>query len=171
MCIRDSLTTDDVRSACDVFAPLADQTQGEDGRVSIEVDPRLADDTAGTTAQAAELWGLVDRSNVLIKIPATKAGLPAITSAIAHGISVNVTLIFSVDRYREVIEAYLDGLDAALENGHDIANITSVASFFVSRVDTEIDKRLEAIGTPEALALRGKAGLAHACLLFTLRCV
>lgn len=161
-----AITTDDVRAACEVFDPVYRDTDGVDGRVSIEVDPRLAHDTEGTVAQAVELHGIVDRPNVLIKIPATKAGLPAITRTLAEGISVNVTLIFSVERYREVIEAYLDGLDAALENGHDIANIASVASFFVSRVDTEIDKRLETIGTPEALALRGKAGLANARLAY-----
>ncbi|MFT3662271.1 MAG: transaldolase [Gordonia sp. (in: high G+C Gram-positive bacteria)] len=161
-----AITTDDVRSACDVFEPLFADTDGVDGRVSIEVDPRLAHDTDGTVAQAIELWNLVDRRNALIKIPATKAGLPAITRVLAEGISVNVTLIFSVERYREVIDAFLDGLDAALENGHDVAEIVSVASFFVSRVDTEIDKRLEALGTPEALALRGKAGLANARLAY-----
>jgi transaldolase len=158
------LTTDDVRSACDVFSPLAEQTQGEDGLVSIEVDPRLADDTAGTTAQAVELWGLVDRSNVLIKIPATKAGLPAITSAIAHGISVNVTLIFSVERYLEVVDAYLTGLEEAAASGRDISGIRSVASFFVSRIDTEVDKRLEAVGSAEATGLKGQAALASARL-------
>ncbi|MFZ2512279.1 MAG: transaldolase [Gordonia sp. (in: high G+C Gram-positive bacteria)] len=161
-----AITTDDVRSACDVFAQVYADTDGVDGRVSIEVDPRLAHDTDGTVAQAIELHGIVDRPNVLIKIPATNAGLPAITRVLAEGISVNVTLIFSVERYQEVIEAYLNGLDAALENGHDIAGIASVASFFVSRVDSEIDKRLDAIGTPEALALRGKAGLANARLAY-----
>ncbi|GED98083.1 transaldolase [Gordonia crocea] len=161
-----TITTDDVRDACDVFAPVFVESDGVDGRVSIEVDPRLAHDTDGTVAQAIELWQAVDRPNLLIKIPATKAGLPAITRVLAEGISVNVTLIFSVDRYGEVIEAFLDGLDAALAAGHDIATLHSVASFFVSRVDTEIDKRLEAIGTDEALALRGKAGLANARLAY-----
>ncbi|WP_298442403.1 transaldolase [Gordonia sp. (in: high G+C Gram-positive bacteria)] len=161
-----TITTDDVRRACGVFEQVFTDSAGVDGRVSIEVDPRLAHDTDATVAQAIELWNLVDRPNALIKIPATKAGLPAITRVLAEGISVNVTLIFSVERYREVIEAYLNGLDAALENGHDIARIESVASFFVSRVDTEIDKRLDAIGTPEALALRGKAGLANARLAY-----
>ncbi len=161
-----ALTTDDVRDACGIFEQIFADTDGVDGRVSIEVDPRLAHDTDGTVAQAIELWNLVDRPNVYIKIPATKAGIPAITRVLAEGINVNVTLIFSVERYGEVMEAYLNGLDAALENGHDIAGITSVASFFVSRVDTEIDARLEAIGTPEALALRGKAGLANARLAY-----
>lgn len=161
-----AITTDDVRSACDVLAAVAVDSDGVDGRVSIEVDPRLAHDTDATVAQAIELSKIVDRPNVLIKIPATKAGLPAITRVLAEGISVNVTLIFSVERYREVMEAFLNGLDAALENGHDVADIVSVASFFVSRVDTEIDKRLDQIGTPEALALRGKAGLANARLAY-----
>ena len=161
-----AITTDDVRAACDVFAPVAEATEGVDGRVSIEVDPRLAHKTDETVEQAIALWKLVDRPNTLIKIPATEAGLPAITRVLAEGISVNVTLIFSVDRYRGVMDAYLDGLDAALQNGHDISGLVSVASFFVSRVDTEIDKRLDTIGTPEALALRGKAGLANARLAY-----
>ncbi|MGB3696288.1 MAG: transaldolase [Gordonia sp. (in: high G+C Gram-positive bacteria)] len=161
-----ALTTDDVRAACDVLAPVFAATDGHDGRVSIEVDPRLAHKTDETVAQAIELWKIVDRPNLFIKIPATKAGIPAIARVIAEGISVNVTLIFSVERYREVMDAYLDGLDAALQNGHDAAKIESVASFFVSRVDSEVDKRLEAIGTPEALELRGKAGLANARLAY-----
>ncbi|GAB09410.1 transaldolase [Gordonia araii NBRC 100433] len=161
-----TITTDDVRDACDVFAPVFVESDGVDGRVSIEVDPRLAHDTDGTVAQAIELWQEVDRPNLLIKIPATKAGLPAITRVLAEGISVNVTLIFSVQRYAEVIEAFLDGLGAALAAGRDIADLHSVASFFVSRVDTEIDKRLDAIGTDEALALRGKAALANARLAY-----
>lgn len=159
-----ALTTDDVRSACDLLLPVFESSTGVDGRVSIEVDPRLAHDSSGTIAQAAELWSLVDRPNALIKIPATKAGLPAITATIGAGISVNVTLIFSVDRYREVVEAYLAGLEIARSSGIDLGGIHSVASFFVSRVDTEIDKRIDAMGTAEALALRGKAGLANARL-------
>ncbi|WP_375001911.1 transaldolase [Gordonia sp. PS3] len=161
-----AITTDDVRAACDVLQQVFVDTDGHDGRVSIEVDPRLANKTDETVAQAIELWKIVDRPNLFIKIPATEAGLPAITRVIAEGISVNVTLIFSVDRYRAVMDAYLDGLDAALRNGHDAAKIESVASFFVSRVDSEIDKRLDAIGTPEALELRGKAGLANARLAY-----
>ncbi|MFM9376087.1 transaldolase [Gordonia sp. VNK21] len=161
-----AITTDDVRSACDVFEPVFADSDGLDGRVSIEVDPRLAHKTDETVAQAIELWKLVDRRNTLIKIPATKAGLPAITAVLAEGISVNVTLIFSVERYREVMDAFLDGLEAAHRNGHDLSQIASVASFFVSRVDTEIDNRLEKIGTDEALALRGKAGLANARLAY-----
>jgi transaldolase len=159
-------TTDDVRAACDVLRPQWNASNGADGRVSIEVDPRLAHDTDKTILQAIELWKIVDRPNLLIKIPATLAGLPAITAVIAEGISVNVTLIFSVERHRAVMEAYLAGLEAALPAGHDLNAIFSVASFFVSRVDTEIDKRLEAIGTDEALALRGQAGVANARLAY-----
>ncbi|MEV0358879.1 transaldolase [Nocardia sp. NPDC050697] len=161
-----TITTDDVRAACDVFAPVFEQSGGVDGRVSIEVDPRLAFDADKTAAQAVELWKIVDRPNLFIKIPATEAGLPAITAVIGEGISVNVTLIFSVQRYRAVMGAYLDGLRRARTAGHDLAKIHSVASFFVSRVDSEIDKRLEAIGTDEALALRGKAALANARLAY-----
>ncbi len=161
-----TVTTDDVRNACDVLSAAWEATDGVDGRVSIEVDPRLAHDTDKTVAQAVELWKIVDRPNLFIKIPATKAGLPAITAVLAEGISVNVTLIFSVERHREVMDAYLAGLEAAKAAGHDLAKIHSVASFFVSRVDTEIDARLEKIGSAEALALRGKAGLANARLAY-----
>jgi transaldolase len=161
-----TITTDDVRNACDVLAPQWEASGGIDGRVSIEVDPRLANETEKTAAQAVELWKIVDRPNLLIKIPATKAGLPAITATLAEGISVNVTLIFSVERHREVIDAYLAGLEKAREAGHDLSKIHSVASFFVSRVDTEIDKRLEKIGSEEALALRGQAGVANARLAY-----
>ena len=161
-----TMTTDDVRQACDVLRPQWEASEGVDGRVSIEVDPRLAHETDKTILQAIELWKIVDRPNLLIKIPATRAGLPAITATLAEGISVNVTLIFSVDRHREVMDAYLAGLEAARKAGHDLSGIHSVASFFVSRVDTEIDKRLEAIGTPEALGLRGLAGVANARLAY-----
>jgi transaldolase len=161
-----TVTTDDVRNACDVLAKQYELSRGVDGRVSIEVDPRLAHDTDKTILQAIELWKIVDRPNLLIKIPATLAGLPAITAVIAEGISVNVTLIFSVERHRLVIDAYLAGLEKAKEAGHDISKIHSVASFFVSRVDTEIDQRLEKIGTDEALALRGHAGVANARLAY-----
>lgn len=156
-----ALTTDDVRNACDVLADVhaADKF---DGRVSIEVEPGLAMDTEGTIEQARELWQTVDRPNTLIKIPATEPGLPAITQATAEGISVNVTLIFGVDRYRGVMDAYLTGLEQAQAAGIDLSTIHSVASFFVSRVDSEVDKRLDAIGTPEATALKGKAALANA---------
>lgn len=159
-------TTDDVRQACDVLRPQWEASGGVDGRVSIEVDPRLAHETDKTVAQAVELWKIVDRPNLFIKIPATEAGLPAITATLAEGISVNVTLIFSVERYRGVTEAFLAGMEAARTAGHDLSSIESVASFFVSRVDTEIDARLEKIGTPEALALRGKAGVANARLAY-----
>lgn len=161
-----ALTTEDVRNACDVLAPVHAATDGLDGRVSIEVDPRLAKDTRGTVEMAKRLWAEIDRPNLLIKIPATVEGLPAITQTLAEGISVNVTLIFGLDRYRGVMNAYLTGLEQARERGRDLSTIHSVASFFVSRVDAEIDKRLETIGTDEALALRGKAGLANARLAY-----
>jgi transaldolase len=159
------LTTDDVRAACDLLAPVAQHTV-IDGRVSIEVDPRLAHDTAATIAQAHELWAEVGRPNLFIKIPATKAGLPAIISCIADGISVNVTLIFSIERYREVMDAYQAGLEQRLAAGQPLAGIESVASFFVSRVDTEVDKRLEKVGTDAGLALRGQAAVANARLAY-----
>ncbi|AWB95592.1 transaldolase [Agromyces badenianii] len=162
------ITTDDVRDAADVFRPVYDRSSGFDGRVSIEVAPGLARDTAGTIAEAKALWAKVDRPNAMIKIPATVEGLDAITEAIGSGISVNVTLIFSLDRYRQVIEAYLAGLEQAKAAGLDLSTIHSVASFFVSRVDTEIDKRLVAIGTDEALALKSKAGVANARLAYEL---
>ncbi len=161
-----TVTTDDVRNACDVLAKTYEATDGVDGRVSIEVDPLLAHDTDKTILQAIELWKIVDRPNLLIKIPATQAGLPAITAVIAEGISVNVTLIFSVERHKAVIDAYLAGLEKAKEAGHDLSKIHSVASFFVSRVDSEIDARLEKIGSQEALDLRGKAGVANARLAY-----
>ena len=161
-----TVTTDDVRNACDVLAKQYERSDGVDGRVSIEVDPRLAHDTDKTILQAVELWKIVDRPNLLIKIPATEAGVPAIASVLAEGISVNVTLIFSVERHRLVMDAYLQGLEKAKEAGHDVSKIHSVASFFVSRVDTEIDKRLEKIGSAEALELRGKAGVANARLAY-----
>ncbi|MFD4945891.1 transaldolase [Streptomyces sp. NPDC058409] len=160
------MTTADVRAAADILRPVYDATRGRDGRVSIEVDPRLAHDTAATVAEAKQLGWLVDRPNVMIKIPATKAGLPAITEVIGLGISVNVTLIFSLERYREVMDAYLAGLEKAQAAGIDLSTIHSVASFFVSRVDSEIDKRLAKVGTDEALALKGKAALANARLAY-----
>ena len=159
-----ALTTTDVRDACDVFRPLWESSDGIDGRVSIEVDPRLARDTDATILQARLLHGVVDRPNVLIKIPATAEGLPAITEVIGSGISVNVTLIFSIERYAEVIDAWLAGLELAQARGHDVATIDSVASFFVSRMDSAVDSRLDAIGTPEAAALHARAGLASARL-------
>ncbi|WP_219414478.1 transaldolase [Pseudonocardia nigra] len=160
------ITVADVQQACDVFSGTWETTGGVDGRVSLEVDPGLARDTEGTVAEALDLWKAVDRPNLFVKIPATEAGLPAITRALAEGVSVNVTLIFSVERYRAVMGAYLDGLEQAAANGQEISRIESVASFFVSRVDTEIDKRLEAIGTDEARALLGKAGVANSRLAY-----
>jgi transaldolase len=160
------LTTYDVRWACDVTRPAYDASQGVDGRVSIEVDPRLAHETDKTDAEAKALWWLVDRENLLIKIPATLAGLPAITATLAAGISVNVTLIFSLERYHAVMDAFLAGMEQARANGHDLSKMASVASFFVSRVDSEVDKRLEKIGTEEAKALRGKAAIANAKLAY-----
>ncbi|MBT2402251.1 MULTISPECIES: transaldolase [unclassified Streptomyces] len=160
------ITTADVRDAADILRPVYDATEGQDGRVSIEVDPRLAHNTTATIAEAKQLAWLVDRPNTLIKIPATKAGLPAITEVIGKGISVNVTLIFSLERYRAVMDAYLAGLEKAKAAGLDLSKIHSVASFFVSRVDSEIDKRLDGIGTDEAKALKGKAALANARLAY-----
>jgi transaldolase len=162
------ITTYDIRWGADVLRPVYDSSAGVDGRVSIEVDPRLARETAKTIAEAKQLWWLVDRPNMFIKIPATAEGVPAITATLAEGISVNVTLIFSLERYGEVIDAYMAGLEQAAAGGHDISTIASVASFFVSRVDTEADKRLTKIGTPEALALKGKAAIANARLAYEL---
>ena len=161
-----ALMAADVADACDLFAPTYTASGGFDGRVSIEVDPTLANDTDATVAQAAELRELVGRPNVLVKIPATPAGLPAIRRTIAAGISVNATLIFSVERYREVMDAYLDGLRDALAAGLDVSAIHSVASVFVSRIDTEVDRRLAALGTPEAQALLGEAAVANARVAF-----
>ncbi|AKK11157.1 transaldolase [Corynebacterium uterequi] len=161
-----AMSIDDVRDACDIFADIYKTSGGKDGRVSIEVDPRISADREATIAQARELWAKVDRPNVMIKIPATDESIPAISDALAEGISVNVTLIFSVDRYQQVLDAFVDGVKRAAENGVDVSTIHSVASFFVSRMDSEVDKRLEAIGTDEALALRGKAGVANARLAY-----
>jgi transaldolase len=160
------VTTDDVRNACDVMREVFDRTGGLDGRVSIEVAPSLAFDTEATIEQATQLWRKVDRPNLFIKIPATTEGMPAITAALGEGISVNVTLIFGLARYEEVMDAYLAGLEQAKSQGIDLSGIHSVASFFVSRVDSEIDKRLDQIGTDEALALRGKAAVANARLAY-----
>ncbi len=156
-----ALTTYDVRWACDVLRPVYDRTDTLDGRVSIEVDPRLSADGPLTVAEAKALWWLVDRPNLFIKIPASREGLPAITETLAAGISVNVTLIFSLERYEAVMDAFLAGLEGARANGHDLAPLSSVASFFVSRVDTEIDKRL-----PEGHPLRGQAAIANARLAY-----
>ncbi len=160
------ITTSDVADGCDLFAPIYESSKGVDGRVSIEVDPRKAWDTEGTIAEAKRLYAKVNKKNVLIKIPATLEGLEAITATLAEGISVNVTLIFSLDRYRAVMNAFLSGLEQAKANGHNLAEIHSVASFFVSRVDLEIDNRLDALGTEEAAGLKGKAGLANARLAY-----
>jgi len=159
-----ALTTYDIRWACDVLRPVYDASDGLDGRVSIEVDPRLAADTARTIAEARALWWLVDRPNLFIKIPATREGLPAITTCLAEGISVNVTLIFSLERYEEVIDAFMAGLEAA--DTEHLPTLASVASFFVSRVDTEVDRRLDKLGTPAAKELRGLAAIANARLAY-----
>jgi transaldolase len=160
------ITTHDVATGCDILRPVYDSTGGVDGRVSIEVEPGVAHDAAGTITEGLELWNKVDRPNVMIKVPATYEGLEAITALTAEGVSVNVTLIFSLERYREVINAYLSGLERAKSAGKDLSRIQSVASFFVSRVDTEVDKRLAAIGTEEALALKSQAGVANARLAY-----
>ncbi|MGN6722555.1 MAG: transaldolase [Marmoricola sp.] len=162
--VVEDLTTTDVRNACDILRPTYDATGGLDGRVSIEVSPDLAGDAAGTVKQASRLWSKVNRPNLFIKIPGTAEGCDAITETIGAGISVNVTLIFGLSQYRDVMEAYVAGLEKALENGHDLSTIYSVASFFVSRVDTEIDKRLEKLGVDSSLA--GKAGIANARLAY-----
>ncbi len=166
-----AITTYDVRWACDELRDVYDRTDGQDGRVSIEVDPRLAHRTDATIAEARALWWLVDRANAMIKIPATQEGLAAITAATAEGISVNVTLIFSLDRHRAVMDAYLSGLEAANDAGIDLSSIRSVASFFVSRIDTEVDRRLDALsdadgGSDEVEALRSKAAIANARLAY-----
>jgi transaldolase len=161
-----ALTTFDVRNACDVLRPIYDASGGVDGRVSIEVDPRIAHDCDKTVAEARALWWLVDRPNLYIKIPATIEGLPAIAQTLSEGISVNVTLIFGLSRYDAVMEAFLDGMERLRASGGDLAQMGSVASFFVSRVDTEIDKRLDKVGGDEAAALRGKAGVANARLAY-----
>ncbi|MCZ4097439.1 transaldolase [Streptomyces sp. SID13666] len=160
------LTTFDVRWACDVLRPAYDASGGVDGRVSIEVDPRLAHDTARTVAEARALWWLVDRPNLFVKIPAAKQGLEAISACLAEGISINVTLLFSLERYDAVTEAFLTGMERARDAGHDLSGITSVASFFVSRVDTEIDRRLDRTGGEKAAALRGRAAIANARIAY-----
>jgi len=163
-----ALTTYDVRWGCDVLRPCYDASDGVDGRVSIEVDPRISADTERTVAEARALWWLVDRPNLFIKIPATVGSVPAIAQCLAEGISINVTLIFSLARYADVIDAFFDGLERARAAGHDLSRIGSVASFFVSRVDSEVDKRLDKLGSDEAKALRGKAAIANARLAYQL---
>ncbi len=161
-----ALTTADVRNACDVLRPAYDASGAVDGRVSIEVDPRISGDADKTIAEARALWWLVDRPNLFIKIPATLGSLPAISQALSEGISVNVTLIFSLERYDRVMDAFLEGLERAQKAGIELGGIGSVASFFVSRVDTEIDARLAKVGTPDAKALLGKAAVANARLAY-----
>jgi transaldolase len=160
------LTAHDVRQACDVLRGVHERSHGVDGRVSIEVDPRLAHDTEASLAEARALWWLVDRPNLFVKIPATRQGLGAISAALAEGISVNVTLIFSLDRYDQVIDAFLAGMEEARSAGHDLSAMASVASFFVSRVDTETDNRLDKIGSSQARELRGHAAIANARLAY-----
>ncbi len=161
-----AVTAADVRAACDVLRGAYESSGGVDGRVSLEVDPRLAHETERTIAEARALWWLVDRPNLFIKIPATLAGLPAITQALSEGISVNVTLIFGLDRYEAVMDAFMSGVEGALAAGRDVTGLASVASFFVSRVDSEVDSRLEKIGSEEAKALKAKAAIANARLAF-----
>ena len=160
------LTTDDVRQACDLFADIYRTSNGVDGRVSIEVDPRSAHDTVATVTEGKALWQIVDRPNLLIKVPATLAGLPAITELIGAGISVNVTLIFSIERYVQVIEAFIAGIEVAAKNGADLTQIHSVASFFISRLDTAIDPLLKADGGDLAKSLLGAAAIANAHLAY-----
>ena len=155
MGIYEEIAVSDVSDAADVLRPVYDEADGADGFVSIEVEPNLADDTDGTLERARHLWQRVGRPNAFVKIPATPAGLPAIEDAIAEGININITLMFSVDVYRDVARAYIAGLRRRLERGEDVTRVASVASFFVSRVDTKVDKRLDEIGTDAALALRG----------------
>jgi transaldolase len=162
------LTTDDVRGACDLFSNIYATTSGVDGRVSIEVDPRLAHDTQATIDEGKSLWDLVNRPNVMIKVPATLAGLPAITELIASGISVNVTLIFSCKRYEEVIEAFIAGVEGAIQRGLDVSRIHSVASFFISRIDTAVDQQLKSMATQASTDLLGKAAIANAVLAYEL---
>ncbi|HMU80056.1 MAG TPA: transaldolase [Microthrixaceae bacterium] len=156
-----SMVTDDVTAALELFRPLYDASDGGDGYVSVEVAPSLARDTDATVEMTRELWRRIDRPNLFVKIPATAEGVPAIRQAVSEGINVNVTLIFGLDRYASVIEAFIDGIDAASDAGLDVGRIASVASFFISRVDTEVDRRLESVGTEQALALRGQAAVAQ----------
>jgi transaldolase len=160
------LTTYDVRWACDLLRPVYDASDGVDGRVSLEVDPRVAHRVDPTIAEARALWWLVDRPNLMVKIPATMEGMPAISQSLAEGISINVTLIFGLDSYSAVMDAFLEGMERARAAGHDLSTISSVASFFVSRMDTEVDKRLDAIGSDQAGAMRGKAAIANARLAY-----
>jgi len=162
------LAVEDVRAAADLFKPLYEESTGGDGYVSLEVSPKLAHDTVKTFRDAQHLWSWVDRPNLMIKIPATAEGLPAIRKAIAAGLNVNVTLIFSLERYAEVMDAFMRGLEDRLKAGKPISGIASVASFFVSRVDSKVDSKLKAIGSPSALALMGKAAIANTRLAYAL---
>ncbi len=164
--LYEALTLEDVMRAADLFRPLYEETQGSDGFVSIEVSPHLARDTTATIAEAQRLWAALKRPNVMIKVPATREGLPAIRTLIAAGINVNVTLLFSVARYREVIEAWMEGLEDRVRAGAPLGSVASVASFFLSRIDTLVDKQLDKLGTGEARALRGQAAVASACLAY-----
>ena len=164
--IFEHLAVEDIQAACDLFRPLYDRTHGQDGFVSLEVNPDLAYDAEATVSAARRLWEWVDRPNLMIKIPGTQEGLPAIVETLAAGINVNVTLLFSVERYRAVMDAYLTALERRLEAGQPLDTVASVASFFVSRVDTAVDRRLEEIGTPEALALRGTIAVANAKMAY-----
>lgn len=155
------LTCSDVSAACDLFMPVYERSKHVDGRISIEVDPRFARDTKSTIKQGVQLWQKINKPNLMIKVPATAEGLPAITELIANGVSVNVTLIFSVNRYRQVMQAYADGLTAALARGVNLSTIYSVASFFISRIDTEVDKAL-----PADSDLRGTAAIANAIMAY-----
>jgi transaldolase len=157
-----ALMADDIRRACDVLTPIHDSTSGVDGYVSVEVDPYLAAETEATIAEARDWVKQVDRDNLLVKVPATPEGIPAIRALIGEGVSVNVTLIFSLARYREVIDAYMSGLEDLADVGGDMASVASVASFFVSRFDTEVDPRLEAVGSNDAHDLRGHLAVANA---------
>jgi len=164
--IYETLAIDDIRAGCDLFRKMYEETGGTDGYVSLEVSPYLASDGAGTSDEARRLWGRVNRPNLMIKIPATKEGLPSITQSIAAGINVNVTLIFSIDRYKEVMEAFSTGMEQRLSEGHPIDHVASVASFFISRLDSNVDHQLDVVGGTRAKALKGKIAVANAKLAF-----
>lgn len=164
--IYETLALEDVRAAADLFRPTFAATKGADGFVSLEVSPHLADDTKGTVAEGLRLWQAFNRPNAMIKVPGTEAGLPAITELIAAGVNINVTLLFSVDRYRAVVDAYLAGLEQRVKAGKPIDTIASVASFFLSRIDTLVDAKLDALKTNEAKARRGRAAIACARLAY-----
>ena len=164
--IYERIVLADVQAAADLFRPTFDRTHGGDGFVSLEVSPHLADDTEGTLSEARRLWREFDRPNAMIKVPGTKAGLPAIRTLISEGININVTLLFGLERYGEVVEAWLSGLEERVKKGGAVDGISSVASFFLSRIDTLVDPKLDAIGTPDAKSLRGRAAIASARLAY-----